>query len=98
MRANRSTCRGNRSTVVRRLNCGKAKHSSHKLSLVGIQLPEKYKENLDVLSEGPSLRVSSGSRTNYMSFYTKNIKARSLTSDDRRAFARNVEILLVFFR
>jgi hypothetical protein len=26
----------------------------NKLSLVGMQLPEKYKENFDVLSEGPS--------------------------------------------
>ena len=26
----------------------------NKLSLVGMQLPEKYKENFDILSEGPS--------------------------------------------
>ena len=26
----------------------------NKLSLVGMQLPEKYKENFDVSSEGPS--------------------------------------------
>ena len=26
----------------------------YKLSLVGMQLPEKYKENFDVSSEGPS--------------------------------------------
>jgi hypothetical protein len=47
----------------------------HKLSLVGMQLREKYKENFDVSSEAAS---SSNSR--------------------RRAFARNVEILLIFFR
>jgi hypothetical protein len=29
-----------------------------KLSLVGMQLPEKYKENLDVLRERPSFGVS----------------------------------------
>jgi hypothetical protein len=47
----------------------------NKLSLVGIQLPEKYKENFDVSSEGPSSGVTGGGRENYMSFYTKNIKA-----------------------
>ena len=47
----------------------------HKLSLLGMQLREKYKENFDVSSEAAS---SSNSR--------------------RRAFARNVEILLIFFR
>ena len=31
----------------------------NKLSLVGMQLPEKYKENFDVSSEGPSSGVSS---------------------------------------
>jgi hypothetical protein len=30
----------------------------NKLSLVGKQLPEKYKENFDVSSEGPSPGVS----------------------------------------
>jgi hypothetical protein len=45
----------------------------HKLSLLGMQLREKYKENFDVSSEAAS---SSNSR--------------------RRAFARNVEILLIF--
>jgi hypothetical protein len=40
-----------------------------------MQLPEKYKENFDVSSEGPSSGVNSGGRENYMSFYTKNIKA-----------------------
>jgi hypothetical protein len=49
------------------------------LSLVVMQLPEKYKENFDVSSEGPSSRVTS-------------------SNSRRRAFARNVEILLVFFR
>jgi hypothetical protein len=47
----------------------------NKLSLVGMQLPEKYKENFDVSSEGPSSGVTSGGRENYMSFYTKKIKA-----------------------
>jgi hypothetical protein len=47
----------------------------NKLSLVGMQLPEKYKENFDVSSEGPSSGVTSGGRENYMSFHTKNIKA-----------------------
>jgi hypothetical protein len=47
----------------------------HKLSLVEMQLREKYKENFDVSSEAAS---SSNSR--------------------RRAFAWNVEILLIFFR
>ena len=32
------------------------------LSLVGMQLPEKYKENFDVSSEGPSSGVISNSR------------------------------------
>ena len=46
----------------------------NKLSLLGMQLPEKYKEKFDVLSEGPSFGVTSGGRENYMSFYTiKNI-------------------------
>ena len=31
----------------------------NKLSLVGMQLPEKYKENFDVSSEGPSSGVTS---------------------------------------
>ena len=30
----------------------------NKLSLVGMQLPEKYKENFDVSSEGPSSGVT----------------------------------------
>ena len=30
----------------------------NKLSLVGMQLPEKYKENFDVSSDGPSSRVT----------------------------------------
>ena len=46
----------------------------NKLSLVGIQLPQKYKETFDVSSEGPPSGVTG------------------------RAFARNVEILLIFFR
>ena len=32
----------------------------HKLSLVGMQLPEKYKENFDVSSESPLSGVTSG--------------------------------------
>jgi hypothetical protein len=32
----------------------------NKLSLVGMQLPKKYKENFDVSSEGPSSGISSG--------------------------------------
>jgi hypothetical protein len=32
--------------------------NTNKLSLVGMQLPEKYKENFDVSSEGPSSGVS----------------------------------------
>ena len=32
----------------------KTTRSMNKLSLVGMQLPEKYKENFDVSSEGPS--------------------------------------------
>jgi hypothetical protein len=40
-----------------------------------MQLPEKYKENFDVSSEGPSSGVTSGGWENYMSFYTTNIKA-----------------------
>ena len=49
--------------------------SMNKLSLVGMQLLEKYKENFGVSSEGPPCGVNSR----------------------RRAFARNVEILLIFF-
>ena len=48
----------------------------NKLSLVRIQLYLKiYKENFDVLSEGPSSGVNSEGRENYISFYTKNIKS-----------------------
>jgi hypothetical protein len=43
----------------------------NKLSLVGMQLLQKYKENFDVSSEGPS------------------------SGETVRAFARNVEILLI---
>jgi ribulose 1,5-bisphosphate carboxylase large subunit-like protein len=32
--------------------------SIHQLSLVGMQLPEKYKENFDVSREGPSFGVT----------------------------------------
>jgi hypothetical protein len=32
----------------------------NKLSLVGMQLPEKYKENFDVSSEDPSSGAGSG--------------------------------------
>ena len=49
----------------------------NKLSLVGMQLPEKYMRrlisNIDVSSEGPS-------------------------NSRRRAFARNVDILLIYFQ
>jgi hypothetical protein len=34
-------------------------YCNNKLSLVGMQLSEKYKENFDVSSEGPSSGVSS---------------------------------------
>ena len=52
----------------------------NKLSLLGMQLPEKYKEKFDVLSEGPSFGVTSGGRENYMSFYTiKNINIKVIT-------------------
>ena len=48
----------------------------NKLSLVGMQLPENiYRESFDASSEAPSSGVTSGGRENYMSFYTKNIKA-----------------------
>ena len=40
----------------------------NKLSLVGMQLLEKHKENLDVSSEGPSSGVTSGGLENYISF------------------------------
>jgi hypothetical protein len=30
----------------------------YKLSLVGMQLPEKYKENFNILGEGPSSGVN----------------------------------------
>ena len=53
-------------------------NNMNKLSLVGMQLPEKYKENFDVSSEGPSSGVTSNFR--------------------QKAFARNVEFLLIFFR
>jgi hypothetical protein len=60
----------------------------NKLSLVGMQLPEKYKENFDVLSKGPSSGVSRLSKGEFQRF-------------ERRPFvrnARNVEIILIFFR
>jgi hypothetical protein len=41
-------------------------NNMNKLSLVGMQLPENYKENFDVSSEGPSSRVISGDLGNYM--------------------------------
>jgi hypothetical protein len=43
---------GNEYNYTLILNC-------NKLSLVGMQLPEKYKENFDVSSEGPSSEVTS---------------------------------------
>jgi hypothetical protein len=48
-------------------------NNMNKLSLVGMHLLEKHKENFDASSEGPSLGVTSGGVK--MSFYTKNIKA-----------------------
>jgi hypothetical protein len=54
----------------------------NKLSLVGMQLPEKCKENFDVSSEGPSSGVTD----------------EELTDEETTAFSRNVEILLIFFR
>jgi hypothetical protein len=59
------------------VSVGSAK-SINRLSLVGMQLPEKYKDNFNVLIQGPSNGVTSDSR--------------------RRAFAPNVEILLIFLR
>jgi hypothetical protein len=53
----------------------------NKLSLVGMQLPEKYKENFDVSSEGPSSGVT-----------------YSIVTPESRRRARNIEILLTFFR
>jgi hypothetical protein len=62
----------------------------NKLSLVGMQLPEKYTQNFDVSSEGPSSGVISGGRENYMSFYTKNIKAiRSQKINQSDGFSQN---------
>ena len=57
---------------ISKLNCRHkiVPHKNDKLSLAGMQLPEKYKENFDVSSEGPSSGVS-----NYTSLYTKNIEA-----------------------
>jgi hypothetical protein len=50
---------------------------NNKLSLVGMQLPEKYKEKLDVSREGPA--ESSGVGVKEMlsrdRFYIRNIKA-----------------------
>jgi hypothetical protein len=34
--------------------------NNNKLSLVGMQLPEQYKEKFDVSNEGPSSGVTSG--------------------------------------
>ena len=59
----------------------------NKLSLVGMQLPGKYKENFDVTSEGPSYGVTG----RYMELL---VASNSI----RRGFARNVEILLIFSR
>ena len=41
----------------------------NKLSLLGMQLAKKSKENFDVTSEGPSSRVTSGDPGNYMGVY-----------------------------
>ena len=45
------------------------------ISLVGMQLPEKYKENFDCSTVSIQLELLVGCRENYMSFYTRNIKA-----------------------
>jgi hypothetical protein len=37
--------------------------NTNKLSLVGMQLPEKYKENFDVSSEGPSSGITDTARS-----------------------------------
>ena len=60
------------------------------LGLIGIQLPEKYKENFDVSSEGTS--TCAVSVCIHRTMYTNT------NSTNQRAFARNVEVLLVFFR
>ena len=44
----------------------------NKLLLVGMQLPEKYKENFNISSKGPSSVVTSRDWENCMSFYTKS--------------------------
>ena len=41
----------------------------NKHSLVGMQLPEKYKENFDVSSEGPLSGVTSPLETSKFSLY-----------------------------
>ena len=53
--------------------------------LIGMQLPEKFKENFNVLSEGP--------------FITKLFQAKALRREVswRRAFARNVQVLISLY-
>ena len=43
--------------------CIGSANDMNKLSLVGMQLPEKYKENFDVLSEGPGVTTTSQSNS-----------------------------------
>ena len=55
--------------------------------LIGMQIPEKYKENVNVSSEGAStLRRELSSQRNLV------------WPSQRSAFARNDVVLLVFFR
>jgi hypothetical protein len=61
--------------------------------LIGKQLPEKYKENFDVSSEGPSSEVSTWPfqlMKDWRSFYW-------ITSG-RKAFARNIAFLLYLYQ
>jgi hypothetical protein len=46
-----------------------------KLGLIGIQLPEKYKENFDVLSEGSIIDSMRRIRGHIMECYQYNRKA-----------------------
>jgi hypothetical protein len=46
-----------------------------KLGLVGIQLPEKYKENFDVLSDGPIIDSMRRIRGHIRKCYQYNRKA-----------------------
>ena len=49
--------------------------------MIGMQQPEKYKENFDGSSGVTSSGVTSRGRENYMSFYTKSLPGVDIHSE-----------------